>query len=775
MSEKRIEITAFPFHFTRLPSQEALIRYLYSVERLRDAGMPVATATTVGVHGATSGVIDVLADSNVRHLMVAAGENRGVPLEPRPSAFWWESASGQRLLVWNGLPLDFGRTLGIGDNAEAAQKTISEYCADLESREYPYDFVVFPVTSGKPGVNTSVDFGLSEFVKDWNESASDDMPKIEFVRPTDVFTHLEATFGDSIRTVRGEWPDWWSDGIASSAYETTVARQALAAAMEAERVATCAHFIDGSTVPAEEFREAYWYLSLYDEHTWGPQGSVSQPYAASTQAQWNAKAGFVHRAAALADNLLTSAFARVTDQIRAEDDAVVVFNPTPWKRSAFIHLPKQKLDTSRGIQDPETGVAAPKWITDQGYTLFVVSWVNPMSFVATDLPPLGYKVFKWTDTSAFPESVLKTEGTTLFNRFYELEVDGATGIISRWYDKRLNRDLLDDRNPYGLAQYIYERIDGQGRDALGVSSRSNPSFVRTSPTVARVRSGRQSPLAASLVSEFLADGTRKVTQEVTLYEHQPWVDIEVTVHKHAVQEPESAYLAFPFFVPNSTTRVATAAGLTEVDHGLIQDTCRDWITTQGWVDFSNDSFGVTIANPDAPLAQFGRINTGRWQTRFNPRSSTLFSWILNNYWDSNYRASQDGEIKFRYRMQSHEGEFDPAAAWRFGEETALRPTVAEVKQNHKGSQLESVKSFLSVEPDHVIVTAVKRAEDAKGYIVRLREVSGRPTVVRLELSRGNKANVATALEMNRESVPMIDGVAIRYIDANELLTLRITE
>ena len=43
----------------------------------------------------------------------------------------------------------------------------------------------------------------------------------------------------------------------------------------------------------------------------------------------------------------------------------------------------------------------------------------------------------------------------------------------------------------------------------------------------------------------------------------------------------------------------------EIDQ--IVDSCKNYFTAQRWVDMSNEDFGVTLALPDAPLVEIGRI------------------------------------------------------------------------------------------------------------------------------------------------------------------------
>ena len=62
---------------------------------------------------------------------------------------------------------------------------------------------------------------------------------------------------------------------------------------------------------------------------------------------------------------------------------------------------------------------------------------------------------------------------------------------------------------------------------------------------------------------------------------------------------------------------------------------------------------------------------GNWPAEFRPQSSTIFSWLMNNYWGTNFPAWQGGDFTFRYAITSV-AQFDPQALTRLGLE-ALTP------------------------------------------------------------------------------------------------------
>jgi hypothetical protein len=79
---------------------------------------------------------------------------------------------------------------------------------------------------------------------------------------------------------------------------------------------------------------------------------------------------------------------------------------------------------------------------------------------------------------------------------------------------------------------------------------------------------------------------------------------------------------------------------------------------------------VTVACPDVPLFQAGRISMDEIVTGWVDslaQTQTFFSYVMNNYWETNYAAAQEGTASFSYVIRPHKG-FDPLEAERFGME-----------------------------------------------------------------------------------------------------------
>jgi alpha-mannosidase len=137
----------------------------------------------------------------------------------------------------------------------------------------------------------------------------------------------------------------------------------------------------------------------------------------------------------------------------------------------------------------------------------------------------------------------------------------------------------------------------------------------------------------------------------------------------------------------------------DVAHGIVRPeddqlpgACKNFFSVQSWVDISNDQRGITWATPDAPLIEIGSITAeSRW-LRNTESDQHLFSYVMNNYWHTNYKADQEGLITIRYSLQPH-GELLMEDVVRFGQ-GQREPLIAVPAGPAKGdAQLYDLDSF----------------------------------------------------------------------------------
>jgi alpha-mannosidase len=169
--------------------------------------------------------------------------------------------------------------------------------------------------------------------------------------------------------------------------------------------------------------------------------------------------------------------------------------------------------------------------------------------------------------------------------------------------------------------------------------------------------------------------------------------------------------------------VGWAAVRPELDQ--IPAACKNWFSVQRWVDISNDRYGVTWSPVDAPLVELGGLTANLvgsqtdhrvWIQHLQP-SQTIYSWVMNNHWHTNYRAEQEGPTVFRFAIRAHKG-FAAEDAAKFGA-ACSQPLIAMPASGKAPSTPR-----LRLSSDKVLVSALKPSDDGRGWIVRLFGASG---------------------------------------------------
>jgi hypothetical protein len=206
----------------------------------------------------------------------------------------------------------------------------------------------------------------------------------------------------------------------------------------------------------------------------------------------------------------------------------------------------------------------------------------------------------------------------------------------------------------------------------------------------------------------------------------------------------------------------------------------EWFTVQHWMAARDGDVTVGIVPIDAPLASFGDINRGNWPKTFVPRSGTIFSYVMNNYWDTNYRAGQSGTFKFRYALTSS-ANLDASKLTRLGLDE-MRPSEVNyvVSQDKVGDPDRPLPAagtgFVKMSSNHVALITWKQSEDGNGTILRLAETAGEGTEATVTLPRFDieSAHLCSGVEENTATLP-VNGNTVRLsFRPFEVLTLRVS-
>jgi hypothetical protein len=767
----RFGISGFEYNTTPLSSAEGLARQLYAVRQLREQlGADIRTVHQHDVTGLPWGAVDLLLDSEIECLVMGINLHlSGTPM-PRPAVYRWRGPSGRELLVMNGEHYSmFDQWCDTSSrNLETIQTGLHKYLRHLKDLHYPYDFVYLSATHAPYMYdNSPPNQDLPGIVQQWNEAGRH--PRLRLVTPNELLARLHQIPRDQIPVVRGDWTDYWNFGAGSSAAETTLARK-LAANLSAVDLLRTWNPPDTHTTAA--VARLWSDLNLYNEHTWGGHNTLDadNPFVVN---QWQLKAQPAHHGKPLADFHLRRELHRLAgNPWQSWNSAgVLVVNPTGLRQTYYV---------------PGTWKRDGKQIESHFMGVEREPTPRPVSPLHGPIPlePFGWQIVPWSALPAAPNAAsLRTGADFIETDHYRLSFDPARGQVTGLLDKPRRRQILAPNTTWGFFQPVHERPANRERSAFHVRSVEGERYgrtgwkpdweaTRTSYTGAITCNVEQHARSATLVIRGTIEGVRQLEQRLTLHADSPLIDLRARLHKEDIRSPEALYFAFPLgLTANWRAHFDTAGIPTELDAEQLPGSCRDWVTVETFASVHEPDFGATLYCPDAPLVQIGGFNFGRKQDAI-PREAhpLLLAWPLNNYWETNFRASQPGIIEVRYSFASH-GPFDATRALLEGQQTANPPVTHLVLDDATARH----GRLLEVRGENVVVTYAKPAEDGHGTILRLLNLGDRRTTAQVALPGRPLigARLCGTLEDHRAPLPIAAGAATCELDPRRLTTLRL--
>jgi alpha-mannosidase len=763
VKQGRIEIGALMGNqISCLHSHEELVRLMYPSFRMaHQFDGQILTGSITDIPGLSWGLPTVMAEAGVKYFFAGMptyfewGRNdihtfwdeSSILRYGRPDAFRWQGPDGKSVLVYYQASYGFFGAVTGPHSYKYVMDRLPGELEKMQKENTPFSVMRY-IHNGVD--NYPPDIEISKIVRQWNNKWA--YPKLIVGTNTMFFKELEKQCSD-IRTFRGELPDTdYVVGAISTAKETTINRLTHDQLVNAEKLATAALLAGDFSYPADDIRKAYDDMLLYDEHTWGkdyPAGKL-QDWA------WNEKSHYAYRAAGLTQQITDRSVSHLVNKIERKEKGhyVVVFNPLSFKRTDIVHV--QKFGNSdSGVYDlsnprnkvantdPEVcqyvELAGPQSAVPYAAYRHARGQFEPLElydlvFVAKDVPPLGYKVFRIGGKA--PDSTLnniKTGLNMLESRFYRIIVDPKTGGISSIYDKELKRELVDQDAAHKINQFVMRWIQTGNIEG---------------PTKVTVRKGQSGPVYGSLIIKAQGPGCPQITQEIILYDQIKRINFANRILKDSTPLQE-IYFAFPFKMDKPDFRYEGSNSVIKPFRDQYPGSNTNYYTAQHWADVSDGRFGITLSPVESHLLEFG----GLWPNYCSQAhhgidppgygadfvkleqvtKGHMYSFAMSSNFRTNFQPVQQSEILFRYSLTSHEGDWQNGDCARFGWAVANHFIIDDVHGKMDGPLASDTMSFCSVNKPNVLLSALKLAEDGDGIIIRLIETKGKATTVSIKL------------------------------------------
>ncbi|HIZ83592.1 MAG TPA: hypothetical protein H9668_04105 [Firmicutes bacterium] len=734
IAEGRMEVGAGQFNFTmeNFSTEETARATYYTRRHLVDMlGIAISDTERMFDNPAFSkSYVDFAASAGIRYGMHSMNPDRSPYHEKREcDLFYMQGFNPEnKLLIFNNR--NYNDNYGLGGShfnqyggLEMAEEAMLSLFRDLESRTdrnaYPYDkfpMALVPYSDNNRPMEEQITVA-NDLNKKWSD-AGYAYPRIKTAFPDEFFQDVEAEYGDMIPVEAGTEENWWNDGWGTTAYESGVNKRAGALIPVAETAASFASLSTGTTYPYNDIYDAVERNLIYDEHTWGAAGYDDSNPDYHNQFEWKRSNAFA--AKNLAEKVLAGSLDALASTVPATGKAIYVYNPLNWERDDVVTV------------DDISGFPAHFVIKDGDTSIPYTVEDGVLTFVAPAIPAMGYKTFMVESVETAPSFDSKvTAGENYIENAYYKVTFGTDGTISSILDKQNgNRELVDSASEAKFNQYRYYDDHGIPFSNMGADfSEENWTVYTPEAEQCKLKLTETAVGATAYLdtSTFRADS---ILQKVTLYNDMPRIDIENTVVKTAlpsVQDKEEAFYTFPFKAEDGyEIRYDLSAG-NAAEGEQVYGTSTDWYTAGKWVNVQDtDGYNMALAIPDTSLLQFGERRTGNWSFDYKSENPYIYSYVMNNMWQTNFQGDQPGKVTFTYAISTNTGEKMSDTA-RFGWEVSY-PLQATVIEGPQSGTAATTDSYLDIDNEKVQLTTMKTAEaNGEGMILRFHEIGGSET------------------------------------------------
>lgn len=632
-----------------------------------------------------------------------------------------------KLLIFNGKTYGdnygFGGTHNIPNygSAKIAQKRLMKIISELESRtgrrSYPYDKFPLPlIPYGDNKQPMEMPIKIANEINRRYEDKGYVYPKITVDFPEKFFEDVEKEYGHLIPVETGTEENWWNDGWGTTAFESGINKEAGFLVPMAETAASLSSLLFGSAYPHEDIDCAVKRNLIYDEHTWGYH-SYTGDEMYNKQFEWKRSNAFA--AKSLAEKVLSDSVKVLASKVKVKSQSIYVYNSLNWIRDDVAIV--DDISTLPEFFEIKDGEKSIPYALDN----------EKLTFVANDVPPMGYKVFtvreKEEEQCVEPQRI---EGNIIENEFYKVSFDND-GTIKSIVDKENGGREIADCSCVKFNQYQYYDDFGIPFSNMGIKF-SKYKWKMYSPKAENtVLSVSKTPASVQAIADTGTFRAGSIRQKVTLYNGIPRIDIVNEVVKSplpSLKSKEEAFYVFSFksgedYEIRYDLPVGNAA-----EGEQVYGTSTDWYTASKWVNVydKNDDYSMTLAIPNSALLQFGERRTGNWSFDYKSKRPYIYSYIFNNMWQTNFQGDQPGYAAFRYSVYTQKGKNlkeTNQSAWN-----CCSPLKAVLINNVQDGVDKLQDSYVRIDKDNVILTTMKMAEaNGDGMIVRFCEIGGENT------------------------------------------------
>lgn len=563
---------------------------------------------------------------------------------------------------------------------------------------------------------------IKKVIDDWNKIVS----MAEVLLPhlqhstAESFLNMVNVSNANFEKVVGERPNLWLYIHGPAHYQAIKAkREAGIILPAAETFTTIDKLLEDSlqTYPTEQFDSA-WISSIYPDHGWGGN------FGEETDSIFQRK---LEQARDMGTTILNKTLTSLACKINAKQNAIIVFNDLPWKRCGIASMMIDSTNTRLCIIKDSKGRIVPSQVQK-----------DKIYFEIKDIPSMGYQTYylsQGKQRKDLPENI-KQSANYYENEFYKISF--GNGGIQSLIDKQLHKEILNTiRYKGGDVLNLEYKGNGAGEftQITGFTS-GDLKTLSSNQTVWNVT--EIGPLFTVFRNEqFIKEGL--VIQEIRIFHNDKKIDFDIEIDYDGTHNRQLR-IAFPLNMKQATINYEVPMAILQVGKDEMRGAPGGWSwwgtytqepkeihprEVQNFISANGSDYGVTLASG---VAVADWIDPAIEGSDFPVLQGILLSSHKSCHGLGNW-YHQKGKHHFSFSLLSHRQGWENG--YQFGIE-ANHPFLTAVKTN-KGGLLSDNNSFITTSNPFVAISIMKKADNDNGVILRLTEMQGKDTEVKMSL------------------------------------------
>ena len=663
-------------------------------------------------------------------------------------AFLWRSPDGTELFSLMSAP--------IGEGIDPIK--MATYGCDWETQTSLQEALWLPGVGDHGGGPTR---DMLEVAKRWQQSPF--FPRLEFTT-AESYLHEIRGQGSGIRgqeedkRTTGSLLPIWEDELYLEFHRgcyTTHAdqkrwnRRCEGLLYQAELFASLATLSAGVAYPKAEL-EAAWKKVLFNQfHDILPGSSITEVYV-EVNSSWR-------EVEQVGSDILQQSLSAIASQIalptppHPDAQPIVVFNPLNWERSEVVEILFLDVENEQSFDWLVCDLEGSE-VQSQGRFLGprrTSSGEKPVmsvSFLANDIPSVGYRVFWLCPCKpSLHTSEPFVEKFVLENEMLRVTVDSLTGDLSSVFDKTNQREVLSA--PGNQLQAF--RDSGQYWDAWNI----DPNYAQypLPPTELKSIQWLERGEVQTRVRVVRWLGKSEFCQDYILQAGSPVLKIATTVDWQERQVLVKAAFPLNLEVDYATYEIPCGAIRRPTQPKTPAEQAKWEVPALRWADLSAGGYGVSLLND----CKYG----------YDSQPNTLRLTLLRSASWPDPEADR-GFHEFTYALYPHGGSWQSAHTVRRGYELniPLQVMVLPAISSFRSGCLPTVGRLLDLSAENLILMGFKQSEDdQQQWILRCYECHGEPADLCLQSDLG--LSVAHPVDLLERAVnlpqPSHDGQSVK--------------